>query len=102
MNPVNMNISNAMPQAMLDMRSATPQKSENGGAFKNMLVESIQEVNGLQKDADHLVERMAAGEDVNTTEVLTAVQKADIAFRMMMQMRNKLVEAYQEVQNIRV
>jgi flagellar hook-basal body complex protein FliE len=39
---------------------------------------------------------------VNPAEVLTAVQKADIAFKLMIQMRNKIVEAYQEVQNIRV
>ena len=39
---------------------------------------------------------------VNPAEVLTAVQKADIAFRMMMQIRNKMVQAYQEVQNIRM
>jgi flagellar hook-basal body complex protein FliE len=42
------------------------------------------------------------GEDVNPAEVLTAVQKADMAFRMMMQIRNKLVQAYDEVKSIRV
>ena len=42
------------------------------------------------------------GGDVNAAEVLTAVQKADLSFRMMTQIRNKLVEAYQEVKEIRI
>ncbi len=56
----------------------------------------------MQQAADQAVEQLATGGDVNPAEVLTAVQKADIAFRMMMQIRNKIVQAYQEVQNIRV
>lgn len=71
-------------------------------SFKDFLVDSIQEVNSMQQDADKAVEQLAAGGDVTPAEVLTAVQKADIAFRMMMQVRNKIVAAYQEVQNIRV
>ena len=76
--------------------------NSKGSAFKDMLVNSIQEVNQMQQDADQAVEAMATGGDVKPAEVLTAVQKADLAFRMMMQMRNKLVEAYQEIQNIRI
>ena len=56
----------------------------------------------MQQAADRAVEKLAVGEDVNPAEVLTAVQKADIAFKLMMQMRNKMVQAYQEIQNIRV
>lgn len=71
-------------------------------SFKDMLLNSIEQVNAMQQDADTAVESLATGGDVNPAEVLTAVQKADLAFRMMMQVRNKLVAAYQEVQNIRV
>jgi flagellar hook-basal body complex protein FliE len=74
----------------------------DGAAFKNMLVESFDQVNSMQQEADQAVEGLMTGQDVNPAEVLTAVQKADIAFKMMMQVRNKLVAAYQEVQNIRV
>ena len=78
------------------------QETTGGESFKHMLLDSIQQVNAMQQDADRSVEALATGEDVNMAEVLTAVQKADIAFRMMMQIRNKLVEAYQQVSNIRV
>lgn len=74
----------------------------NGPSFKDMLVDSIQEVNTAQLEADKAVENLFTGGDANPAEVLTAVQKADLAFRMMMQVRNKLVQAYQEVKDIRI
>ena len=48
------------------------------------------------------MEKLATGGEVSPAEVLTAVQKADVAFRMMMQIRNKIVQAYEDVQNVRV
>jgi flagellar hook-basal body complex protein FliE len=71
-------------------------------SFKDMLVDSVKQVNSMQLDADHAVEQMFTGGDVNPAEVLTAVQKADLAFRLTMQMRNKLMDVYQEVQNIKI
>lgn len=76
--------------------------STDAGSFKNFLLNSIDQVNSMQQDANRAVEHLATGGDVSPAEVFTAVQKADLAFRMMMQVRNKLVSAYQEVQNIRV
>jgi flagellar hook-basal body complex protein FliE len=74
----------------------------SGISFKDMLVDSVKQVNSMQLDADHAVEQMFTGGDVNPAEVLTAVQKADLAFRLTMQMRNKLMDVYQEVQSIRI
>jgi len=76
--------------------------AEKGPSFQEVLLDSLEQVNTLQQDANRAVENLATGGDTNPAEVLTAVQKADVAFRMMMQIRNKLVQAYQEVQNIRV
>ena len=102
MNPIN-NIS-ALP--MVQGLSPSPGTAAGAGqgtsSFKDFLVKSIGEVNSMQQAADSAVEKLVSGEEVNPAEVLTAVQKADIAFRLMMQMRNKMVQAYQEVQNIRV
>jgi flagellar hook-basal body complex protein FliE len=71
-------------------------------SFKDMLVDSISQVNTMQLDADKAVEQMFTGGDVNPAEVLTAVQKADLAFRLTMQIRNKLMDVYQEVRDIRI
>lgn len=82
--------------------AAAPGAAATGSSFKEFLLDSIKQVNSMQQDANHAVESLATGGDVNPAEVLTAVQKADLAFRMMMQVRNKLVQAYQDVQNVRV
>lgn len=80
--------------------------SQTAGAdkasFKNLLLEGIDQVNSLQKQADVAVEQLITGEDVDPAVVLTSIQKADMAFRMMMQMRNKLVQAYQEIKEMRI
>jgi flagellar hook-basal body complex protein FliE len=73
-----------------------------GPSFKDYLLDSIKQVNSMQQDADRAVETLFTGGDVNPAEVLTAVQKADLAFRTVMQIRNKLVAAYEEIQNIRI
>lgn len=74
----------------------------NAPTFKDQLLSSIQEVNSAQEQADTAVQALFTGEDVNPAEVLTAVQKADLAFKLIMQVRNKLVAAYNEVKDIRV
>lgn len=70
--------------------------------FKSFLMESLSQVNNMQQDADKAVQQLITGGDVNPAEVLTTVQKADMSFRMMLQIRNKLVAAFQEVNNIRI
>ena len=73
-----------------------------GPSFKDVLVDSIQQVNTMQLQADQAVETLFSGGEINPAEVLTAVQKADLAFRLTMQMRNKLMEVYQEIKDIRI
>jgi flagellar hook-basal body complex protein FliE len=92
----------SLPSSMpLSMAGVNKPESADG-SFKNYLIDSIREVNSMQQDADSAVEQMMTGGDANPAEVLTAVQKADLAFKMMLQVRNKLVAAYDEIQAIRV
>lgn len=70
--------------------------------FKDLLIDSIQNVNSMQTQADQAVETLFTGGDVNPAEVLTAVQKADLAFKLTMQMRNKVMDVYQEIKDIRI
>ncbi len=96
----NISVSQTLP-AMPKPAAATAGEA-SGPSFKDMLVDSIQQVNDMQLQADQAVETMFSGGDVNPAEVLTAVQKADLAFRLTMQMRNKLMEVYQEIKDIRI
>ena len=75
---------------------------DGGNPFVDMVFGKVQEVNSAQRGAEQMIHQMLTGEDVNQAEVLTAVQKADMAFRMMLQMRNKLMDAYREVQQIQI
>jgi flagellar hook-basal body complex protein FliE len=78
------------------------QNAAGAAPFKNILLEALDQVNSMQSQANQAVEQLVTGGDVNPAEVLTTLQKADISFRMMLQIRNKLVQAYQEVNNIRI
>jgi flagellar hook-basal body complex protein FliE len=82
--------------------AAAGRPSGEAGAFKDMLLKSINDVNAMQQQADRAVESLMTGGDADPATVLTAVQKADLAFRMMMQMRNKVMQVYQEVKDIRI
>ncbi len=76
--------------------------TESGKSFREILGDSIQQVNVRQQEADSAIEALATGETENLAEVMTAVEKADLAFRTLMQFRNKLLSAYQEINNMRI
>ena len=79
-----------------------PGAEEEGASFADTLSESLGKVNDLQKKADKAIEDFATGKTRNIHETMIAVNKADIAFRLTMQVRNKIVEAYQEVMRTQV
>ncbi len=76
--------------------------SASGKDFKSILLNSLDEVNRLQTEADAGVQRLVTGETDNVAEVMAAVNKAGIAFDLLMEIRNKLNDAYQEIQQMRV
>jgi len=73
-----------------------------GKDFKSILLNSLEEVNKLQSEADQGVQKLLTGESENVAEVMAAVNKAGIAFDLLMEVRNKLTESYREIQQMRV
>jgi flagellar hook-basal body complex protein FliE len=75
-----------------------------GGAdFAQVLKNSIDQVNNAQKQATRMAENLAAGNsEQNLHEVMVALQTASISFQEMVQVRNRLVSAYQDVMNMQV
>ena len=65
-----------------------------------MLKNSIDEVSRLQQDASKAVEDLATGKTENVTGVMTAMEKSDLAFKTLLAIRAKLMEAYEEIKNI--
>jgi flagellar hook-basal body complex protein FliE len=100
MTPIS-SITAANPSAAVFPASRTNQPAD-GAAFKDFLLGSLSDVNTQQQQANALIEQLYTGGDVNPAEVMVSVQKADMAFRLLLQVRNKLLAAYEEVKNIRV
>jgi flagellar hook-basal body complex protein FliE len=73
-----------------------------GGDFASTLKDAIHSVDGLQKTADLKMEQLATGKNTNIHETMIAAEKADIALRLMVQVRNKIIEAYQEIMKMQV
>ncbi|MDR1137012.1 MAG: flagellar hook-basal body complex protein FliE [Synergistaceae bacterium] len=71
-------------------------------AFSDVLKQSIQKVNELQIGADNLTNRLALGEVDDISEVSVAVEKAELALRLMVQIRDKMVDAYQQIARMSV
>lgn len=63
----------------------------------DVLKESMMKVNDLQVQSDQMTERLALGEVEDISEVSIAVEKAELALRMMVQIRDKLVDAYNQI-----
>ena len=84
------------------MITDTSSITENQKTFSEVLAESIGEVNSLQREADKAIQRLITGESKNIHETVLAVEKADMAFRTMNQIRMKVIDAYREVMKMQV
>ena len=71
-------------------------------SFIDMLQETLQKVNDVQKEADSKAQLLSSGGDVALHEVMIAMEKADMSLRTVTSVRNKIVEAYQEVMRMQV
>lgn len=79
-----------------------PGKAVDGPNFRDVLMENIDKVNELQNDARSAMEDWTAGRRGDIEGVMLATEQAEIAFKMLQAVRNKVVQAYEEIQQIRV
>lgn len=85
----NPTVSGAQPASALD-------------SFGQILGDAINSLSQKEATANQAVASLAAGEDVEIHQVMLAMQEADIAFRFALQVRNKIVDAYQEIMRMQV
>jgi flagellar hook-basal body complex protein FliE len=71
--------------------------SGEGGAFMDTLRDAMEKVDDMQATADTKVSSLLQGSGMDVHSAMIAVEKADLSFQLMMQVRNKIVQAYQEV-----
>ncbi|NOX36604.1 MAG: flagellar hook-basal body complex protein FliE [Calditrichaeota bacterium] len=81
------------------------QRSRSAGedvSFKDTLKEALQEINELQQDAGETTERFLRGEITDLHQVMIAVEKARVGLELMLEIRNKMVEAYKEIMRMQM
>jgi len=90
-------------RALLDKGVKGPGKKDGASEvdFKEVLKETISEVNTLQKEAAVATDELLKGSG-NIHDTMIALEKADLSFRFMMKARNKITEAYKEVMRMPV
>ena len=71
-------------------------------SFANKLQEAINQVDGLQKTREEMVEGMVSGEVTEVHDVMIAAKESQMAFELLLEVRNKLLESYQEIMRLQV
>lgn len=72
-------------------------KAQKSASFGSMLARSLNDVNRLKQEADVAVENLATGKQKDIHSTMIAMEKADVAFQLLMQVRNKIIAAYETV-----
>jgi flagellar hook-basal body complex protein FliE len=85
-----------------DVPGGAAGQAQQGPSFKDVLLRNIDEINKLQQDATRAIEDLQSGSRTDVEGVLIATAKADTAFKMIQAVRNQVVKAYEEIQNMRV
>ena len=74
----------------------------DGVEFHQFLLDNLNRVNEMQLDAHDAMNDLATGKEEDITKVMTAVEKADVAFQTMKAVRDRIVESYQSILQMRV
>ena len=83
------------------MDSERPEARDILTDFQKVLKRSIEEVDGLAKEANHSVQEMIAGK-MDVHQAMVAMEQANISFRLMVQVRNKMMAAYEEIMRMQI
>lgn len=102
MSDVNINQVLAQMRAMsIEAGASKPPVTNDSGDFAAMLKQSIDAVNQAQKTSTQMATAFETGQsDVSLAEVMIATQKASVSFQAMLQVRNKLVDAYKDIMSM--
>jgi len=83
--------------------SSPVKKTASGGpGFSDLLKNAVESVNAMQHEAGRLEDAVANGENMNIHQAVIAGEKAGLSFQLLMQVRNKMIDAYQEVMRMQV
>ena len=95
------------PSARVDAAWANPQKptqlyEKPAKTFTEILKTSISEVNHLQLETDGAIQELVSGKEKNVHEVMIAMEKSSLSFELLVQVRNKVLAAYDEIKRMQI
>lgn len=96
-NPANLKLTLKQPGEVLGEKSKSLATPESGGTFGDLVKNAINSVNNEQTKANQEVTNFVSGKTDNVHDVMIAVEKAQISFQLMTEVRNRLVDTYQEL-----
>ena len=96
------NIPGGLKPAGITPEKPDSEKQVGGNSFGSVLKDAIQDINKLQGDADKAIAKVQLEDASSIHEAMIALEKAGISFQVMMQVRNKILDAYQEVMRMQV
>jgi len=89
-----------LPLSNIDLNSTAAKPSEKSGEFGQMLKDAVSQVDQSQAAAQAKIGDVMKGNGSDLHSAMIAVEKADLSFQMMLQVRNKIVAAYQEISHM--
>ncbi|MCD6153824.1 MAG: flagellar hook-basal body complex protein FliE [Syntrophobacterales bacterium] len=98
----NMPIRGDLMPPISDSQKESGKVREDDGSFGKILKDKVKEINKLQLDANSAIAKVELGDSGSIHEAVIAMEKASISFKTMLQVRNKILEAYQEVMRMQV
>lgn len=84
------------------IQAPAPAGAKGPGGFQNLFEKAVSQVDGLRANANQAVEQFLSGETDELHGTVLATQKAELAFELFLQVRNKVVQAYQEVMRMQM
>ncbi len=90
------------PLTGVEPKKAEGDKTDEGVSFGSVLKDAIMDINKLQNDADKAIAKVQLEDAGSIHDAMIALEKAGISFQVMMQVRNKILDAYQEVMRMQV
>ena len=101
MNDINMNSVLMQMRALAAQAQGLPKPVQPAADFSTLIKTALDQVNTTQQNAAALTQAFETGnKEVDLTQVMVSIQKANIAFQATTQVRNRLVSAYQEIMNM--
>ncbi|PKG25173.1 flagellar hook-basal body complex protein FliE [Niallia nealsonii] len=95
-------VSNVLPTTNANAAAVSTTASDKSKSFATFLKDSLNKVNQAQNESDSLTTKLAKGENIDLSQVMIASQKASITMQATIEIRNKAVEAYQEMMRMTV